>query len=246
MFINLWKIASSLLLASFLWLGAFICVGASDAFAWPAWGGNCTNCHTAGTNLLNISGNNGNSNLTSRIGGGSLQLPLYQITAGSTATIPLNFIVNPGTDMFAVALTGTTTSGKMSESLLTDKGVSASSSDILGLVPDPNWTKQTLIVNSGTGSTLSPSVYYTLGEFAGTGGLVTETFNLGITPNTKPDYYSLTMRASGLGDSQWTQSREILLQVVSAPEPATLVMLLTGGVCFAGVVWRRRRERQTN
>ena len=223
-------------IVSFISLATFLCVGATNAFATPGSGGNCANCHSPDSNRMTISGNTGTMSVNPRLDlGSTAQLPYFQVTAGSSIPLTIN-VTNGGAagDSFAMALTGTVKSGTLESLATTIKGVQASVSDLLAIPADANWTKRT--PSSGT--------YFTSSILSWAGSPVSKTFNLGVAANTAPDIYTMTFKTSGLDSSgEWTQSQEFLVKVVSAvPEPATIVMLLSG-VGVALIAWRRRRRK---
>jgi hypothetical protein len=226
--------------ASFSCLAAFLLFAASNAFAHVNSGGNCasSNCHGDDTGRMTVSGNTGMLSVNPRLDlGNTAQLPLFTVTQGKTVPLTIN-VINSGTpgldptDKFGVALTGTLKSSVL-ESLTptTVKGIQTATTDLLNFIPDSSWT-----------TTTKTTKYFYQGAFDATGSTSSKTYNLGVNLDTKPDVYSLTLRATGndANFGMWTQSQEVLVQVLPVPEPSTIVMMLAAGG-FALVVWRRKK-----
>jgi hypothetical protein len=235
-------------MASFSCFTAFLLV-AANAFAHVGSGGNCANCHDPDTNRMNVTGNTGTLSLTpSRLDFGNTQpLKLFTVTQGQSVPLTIN-VTNGGAsgDSYGVALTGTLKSAVL-ESLTstTIKGVKTSTADALGLITDPSWTSATPVK---TGSNPTPAdsfgkTYFEQGKFTWAGTPVSKTYNLGVSAATPPDVYTLTLRAAGVDSGMWTQSEEILLQVlpIQTPEPSTILLMLSAVAFGLVAAWRKRR-----
>ena len=209
---NLQRIALSLA-AGFLMFAAV-----SPTQARPFFSSDCTQCHTPESGHMEVVDFDDEIGLDARLDGGTSDpLKTYTVAPGDTVSLTVNVI--DGANKYAVAVSG-----------LDGTGVLNSISNVLDVVPDPDWVSQ------GGGTYYTSSANGT--EW--TGEATKWTFDLLVNDTTPEDFYAVELRVSGKG-SQWTQGEEVYLQVASMiPEPATWVMLsgLTA-MCLMGL-WRRR------
>jgi hypothetical protein len=195
-----------------------VCLMSSGiAFANPGDGGNCGGCHTATP---------GKQDLT--------QTSTVTAHPGDPVSFTIKVINGIGDagqgNQFAVAITGKGTTGSTLQSLSNLSGDTNSANKLI--VPaDATWTQQTV----------SSKVYYTDGPNTWTGSPVTKTYSFTIPSTTPYDTYHMVMKVAGGSGGDWSEVRDVYLQVTApVPEPATLVMLC-GGALVGLVCWRGRK-----
>ena len=231
--------------------------------AYRGEGGNCARCHAATKDRMNVTGNTGVLSVNLRLDGGVAgtgntgMLKSFTVRQGQTVGLTIN-VINGGasgqSNAYAVTVTGTVktisvtppTAGVESLGASTIKGVRTSVNNILSFTPDPGWTMQAPERGKDAGK-----VYFTKGSFKWDGTANSQTFYLTVNPNAPPDVYSLTLRATGVDSNTgpWTQSEEVLLDVVTAmpDQPSGSWLLFPAGGGLACMVWQwRRRSRSAH
>jgi hypothetical protein len=221
------------MLRTMLWLGSTAAVMGlvlcGSAYAHVTSGANCANCHLDPGGSISVSGNTAAPTFLTvnpRLDAGSTSsLPTFTVSPGGTVAMTINVLsggLSVG-DQFAFALTGTPKSGTTESVTNTSvNGVKTTLADLLKFTPDAGWSTRT------TGGL----TYFYSGPLSWSGSTASKTFNLSVLGTTPADVYSLTLKSTGVDSSgnMWTQSQEVLLNVVATPEPATMALLGIGGV----------------
>jgi hypothetical protein len=206
--------------------GALLAVLPGVARGHVGSGGNCAGCHGVARDAQNIINYTNLTAVNPRLDPGGTTSPLktFVVTAGDT--VALQTSVTDGSDAFDVALTGTEKGG-----------VKNSQSNHLAFTADPTWTKITSKTPNYFVASANEIDWTTVPHPN------TYTFNMKVSASTPEDFYSLFLKATGVGaGDMWSEAEEFYVNVKApVPEPSTLAMLLGLPAIFVGGwCWRRR------
>jgi hypothetical protein len=167
-------------------------------------------------------------------------LPSLTVAPGGTVPLTITSSGLSGSDTYRFVVMGTKkVTPSTLESMTALTGVKNSAADLLSIAPSAGFTTAT---TGGSATYSGKTIDWSSSSFIG-GTTNSRTFNISVPAGTTPDVYSLTVRVLGTGANEFGVSQEIFLNVASpVPEPATLAMLLGGGVLVGLVCWRGRKR----
>lgn len=202
------------------WLIAVIVSSFLMTSAWgkPTMGSSSTTlgclssgCHSATTGGVSVS-----SAITTNLGtqkDGAVRgtLDTFRVAQGQTVSIPINVAAGPSGDLYALGVYE-----------LNHGGQKNSQANVMAYsITSAGWTLR------GNATSNLPYPRYTYGT-AALGTAKTVTFSMLIGASTPADFYDVQIQWGTMDNNGdlWAQAERVYIEVLSAPEPGSLAMLI--------------------